>query len=455
MIYLLCLFLILILTQTEDILYNHTNSEDNLYFVFTTFRHGARYPFVKTDFFGNNIKAPGALTKYGGIQHLEIGKKYRERYSNFLNMNFDETQFYISSSDEEKSIASTEKQLEGLFDKKIDRNYFHIIKDGENALNFLNLNEEKYKKLNEYLNFCKKSEKKEKTELAFYYNQTFNIEIFPILKKYFGTQNNPDLNKFCDSVFSCYFEYIYGNDTNNKIGICGKENVKKIYNFCYNRFNSFRGCDEYDAYMLYTLYKHLFNYMNNAIKGLSPVKMITFGGNDITVGKFMDFLDRLKIIQRTIYPHYAFNIVIELRKYNNDFYLEFYYNDILKYNNTLKSFQNILNNSKYINIYNYCNNAYRNLENKVNEINNSTNSSLVVLKSKLKKIFKQDDDFNLFIFLGCILFIVIILIIVGITICIYIKRKRKYIKLFEEKNKSFNQISSVMSVPNVKKSKFK
>ena len=35
-------------------------------------------------------------------------------------------------------------------------------------------------------------------------------------------------------------------------------------------------------------------------------------------------------------------------------YLEIYYNDILKYNKTLKAFENILNNSKYSNLYNFC-----------------------------------------------------------------------------------------------------
>ena len=49
-------FLVLLLfffVQSDDILYKHTNSDSNLYFVFTTFRHGARFPFSKQDYFGN------------------------------------------------------------------------------------------------------------------------------------------------------------------------------------------------------------------------------------------------------------------------------------------------------------------------------------------------------------------------------------------------------------------
>ena len=102
------------------------------------------------------------------------------------------------------------------------------------------------------------------------------------------------------------------------------------------------------------LYQHIFDYMNNAVYNISQIKMVMIGGHDITVDKFINFLDGMKIIPRTHFPHYACNIVIELRKYNNILYIEFYYNDILKYNNTLDTFQNVLNNSKYSNLYNYC-----------------------------------------------------------------------------------------------------
>jgi hypothetical protein len=75
-------------------MYNHTNKENNLYFVFTTFRHGARRPLSRVDFFGNHNYTAGALTEYGKIQHLEIGRKYRKRYSNFMNINFDKNEVY-------------------------------------------------------------------------------------------------------------------------------------------------------------------------------------------------------------------------------------------------------------------------------------------------------------------------------------------------------------------------
>ena len=49
---LLILCLIINTYKCELKKYNHTNNESNLYFVLTTFRHGARYPLgVKKDIF--------------------------------------------------------------------------------------------------------------------------------------------------------------------------------------------------------------------------------------------------------------------------------------------------------------------------------------------------------------------------------------------------------------------
>ena len=261
-------------------------------------------------------------------------------------MSFDKNEFYIRSSNVERTIVSTEKELEGFFNKPIKRTNFHIIKN-PNFMNLFNLDDKEHEEMEKYQNYCKKR------NLEFNYKKIFYTEIFPILEKCYGTENTTHLYSFCDSVYTAYFQYTYGNDTTNKIGKC-KENVQKIYDFCYNWFNSMRGWSEYGAYLFYKFYQHIFDYMNNAINKSSLIKMVMIGGHDVTLDKFMDFLDGMKIIPRTHFPHYACNIVIELRKYNNILYLEFYYNDILRYNDTLYTFQNILNNSKYNNLYNYC-----------------------------------------------------------------------------------------------------
>ena len=333
-------------SQSEDIYYNHTSSDTNLYFVFTTYRHGARYPFVHTDYFGNPIPARGALTTYGGIQHLEIGKKYRERYSNFLDMDFNPKQMYIRSSDVERTVISTLKELEGLFNRSIERKNLHIIPNGLNFWELYQLNKTERQEREKYFNFCNNKNKKR-------FLPNIN-DIMPILKNCYGINKAPNVGGFCDSVYTAYFQYVYSNQTDNKIGKCGRENADKMHEFCVNTFNTYRGWDEAAAYMFYNLYQNIFRYMFDAIEGRSELKMVMIGGHDITVDKFMNFLDGLKIIPRTHYPHYACNIVIELRKYSDEFYLEFYYNDILKYNETLQYFMDTLDNSKFSNLYNYC-----------------------------------------------------------------------------------------------------
>ena len=240
----------------------------------------------------------------------------------------------------------------------------------------------------------------------------------------------------------------------------------------------------------------MFDYMYKAINGEGPVKMVMLGGHDITVDQFMNFLSGMKIIPRTHYPHYACNIVAELRKYGNDFFLEFYYNDILKFNDTLEVFQGLLENSKYNNLYNFCGlppwikinetkikendenektdkikneasnipipnetNAANNesTQNKTNSeynqtdiikendlINNeTTNGTFTNLKVKLLKKFNKDKDKDLFIILGSIVFIAImVIVIIILLIALYFKRKKRFKRLYEDNSKTVsNEIS--------------
>ena len=366
-------------------------------------------------------------------------------------MNFDKNQFYIRTTDVERTIVSGEKQLEGLFNRPIGRRYFDIQKGGPNFWNLYSINKEDRQDLDKYSNYCKN-----KRSLVDY-NQIFKKEIYPILQDCYGIESSPSLHEFCDSVYTAYFEYNFGNNTDNKIGKCGSENATKMNDFCYNWFNTFRGWDEYAAYMFYMLYQHMFNYMHQVIKGTGSVKMVMFGGHDITVDRFMNFLSGLKIIPRTYYPHYACNIVAELRKYGEFFFLEFYYNDILKFNDTLEIFQSLLENTKYSNLYNFCgippwikindiNNEYNQTKIKIqNDLNNMKipNRIFANLKIKLKKFFNQDKDKDLFITLGTIIFGVLMLVVIIILLIIlYFKRRKRFTKLVEESQKNVsNQIN--------------
>ena len=379
---------LIILCHCVDVMYNHTNQENNLYFVFTTFRHGARKPLFGKDYFGNSNYSAGALTTYGKIQHLEIGRNYRKRYSNFVNISFDKNEIYIRSSDSGRTLVSTEKELEGFFNKTISRSNIIVVRGGGNFMNLFHLDPKEKEEMNKYVTSCPKR------KLGKNYRDIFYREIFPNIKKCHKMENITDggMGFFCDSIFSHYFEYFYGNETNNIIARCSKENIQKFYDFCVELHDSYRGWNELGAYIFYMLFQHIFQYMDNYINGRSKIRMMMIGGHDVTVSPFMDFLNGLKIIPRTHFPHYACNIVIELRKYGKDFYLEFYYNDVLKYNNTLEKFKSILDNSKYSNLYNFCGiPSY--LNNITNNITNQTiNNQTVKNETKIENVKNETNN---------------------------------------------------------------
>ena len=415
-----------VICSNSKIKYNHTSLENNLVFVFSTFRHGARYPFIEVDYLGNEISTKGKLTTFGEIQNLEIGKKYRDRYSNFLDMNFNPKQIYIRSSDIGRVIISTLKQLEGFFNKTIETEYLDKIKYGWRFWELFELNQTQRQEYDKYFEYCDNYKIRRLPNIN---------DIFPILAECFGYEKVPNVDAFCDSVIASYFEYTYNNQTNNKIGKCGKESAEKMYQFCVETFDTYRGWDEKAAYMFYNLFKNIFKYMFDAIKKKSEIKMVMIGGHEITVDKFMDFLDGLKIINRTHYPHYACNIVIELRKYNNEYYTEFYYNDILKYNKTLKYLMDTLDNSKYSNLYNYC--GYPNY------------SDNYIIKVKLKKFFRQKNDFGLYIILISIIITIFIIFFLIILFIYKVKKRNKFTKVKEEQPKKnvYNSLNnSIISI---------
>ena len=222
------------LCYCRDIIYNHTNKENNLYFIFTTFRHGARKPLNRVDFFGNHNYSAGALTEYGKFQHLEIGRKYRKRYSNFININFDKNEIYIRSSNIKRTVISTEKELEGFFNKTINRSNIFIV-NGDASKNLFYLDKKEQMEMTQYLGSCPKR------NLAKNYKDIYNSEIFPNIKHCLMENiSDSGINRFCDSIISHYFEYIYNNETNNIISRCGSESTKKFYDFCVEYYDSLR-----------------------------------------------------------------------------------------------------------------------------------------------------------------------------------------------------------------------
>ena len=357
----LLLFYIIIISSLSincnGIKYNHTNRENNLYFVFSTFRHGARKPFTNNDIFKNNINNPGSLTSYGKKQHLIIGENYRERYFNFLNLgnkSFNTDQLLVRSSSKKRTLISTEMQLQGMLNSKDYNKIIQHVKLQPNFFILYNINIKNNTDIFTYHKTSCQNLRRLTQDNEIKYINELETDILPIFEKCYGKVNRKKLTPFCDDVFSSYHEYMYESKKTNNIGKCNINFINKLNNFCINYYDSIRGWSEENAYYFFTFFSRLFKYMKDAVDGNGKIKMILIGGYDSSVSLLMNFFDGLNIIKRTQYPYYGFNIVIELRKYNNLFYLEIYYNDILKYNQTLKAFKNILENSQYSDMNNYC-----------------------------------------------------------------------------------------------------
>ena len=300
----LILFLLISLCKCELKTYSHLNNESNLYFVLTSFRHGARTPLIKKDSFQNKIKYLGRLTAYGRLQHLIIGRKYRKRYYNFLNLNksenFDKEQLLVKSSDIGRTLISTQKQVEGLFNTTKNNGNIKIVSIIKNVMNLYIFNKSEVQKVYNSMAYCnrlrKLSAKTNKNKKEVDIKNHFRNIIVPEFKRCYNHTNFGQKGDFCESIISAYFDYQYNNQTKNSIGKCGNKTAKLFYDYCVKLYDSYRGWNEKEAYIFVIFFKSIYNYMKGAIDGKSKLKMIMLGGHDSTVFPLMNFLHGLKII---------------------------------------------------------------------------------------------------------------------------------------------------------------
>ena len=104
-------------------------------------------------------------------------------------------------------------------------------------MNLVHLDPKEQREMNKYLASCPKR------ELGKNFGDIYYHEIFPNIKKCHLMENikNSGIDIFCDSMISHYFEYSYGNEAYNIISRFNKENIQKLYDFCIEFSDSFRG----------------------------------------------------------------------------------------------------------------------------------------------------------------------------------------------------------------------
>ncbi|XP_023166403.2 prostatic acid phosphatase [Drosophila hydei] len=98
-----------------------TSLPGQLKFAHVIYRHGDRMPVdpYPTDPWNDRKYWPtgwGQLTNRGKLQHYELGKWLRKRYSSLLDTKYDNEQIYVQSTDVERTLMSAESNLAGLYE---------------------------------------------------------------------------------------------------------------------------------------------------------------------------------------------------------------------------------------------------------------------------------------------------------------------------------------------------
>ena len=386
--------------------YSHyKNDENNLYFIFLNFRHGARAPLYlkqnNTDMLGGKWPIKGEITNLGRRQQYEIGLKNRKRYSYFISEEYDPKEIKIYSTNYNRSITSAECQLLGLYNNisYFDLNFSDFNNSKNNDIdiddissiippiklfeenqnnNNIHINEYKYEKTFRnhfdcpYLKeqFHKNWNKSNKIIDTLI--DDFNTEFYDILMKEYKHINKKlktvkGFDKFCDVYLSVYYDQNH-NHILDKIAKHGK-NITKIAEICkdylFNHFIYIRnnGYAKDNAIISQTpILKKILDYMevradqnNNFASEYTEPKFVLYSGDDSTLFEIQKILKECFNIEFE-YTDFSATQLIELRKYNDIYYIEVYYNDRLKMNITYEEFKNRISNilMKERDIYKIC-----------------------------------------------------------------------------------------------------
>ena len=362
-------------------LYNHTSKERNLFFIFLNVRHGARSPLVlkdkHNDMLGGKWNSRGDLTSLGIKQHYIIGQKHKERYSSFINAEYDPKEIKIYSTPFPRTIMSVTSELLGLYSNNTYSNNFSfsdIDLDGKDIddinnkiippVQLFSYNNKKNKFQRTFENHfecvymreqVKKNWEIPHEEINSLINNFYD-EFADAIGKEFKSVNLDLLKSpkyfdaVCDDILSLYFDkknfYLLKNL--EKHGI----NINKMKEMCddflYKQFIYIRNggiSDKNPFISISPIITNILSWMkvranknNNFACDYDEPKFVIYSGHDSTLFQMQAFL---KVcfnieVEKTEFAHTQ---LLEVRKYGKKYYVEIYYNDRLKMNITLPEFE--------------------------------------------------------------------------------------------------------------------
>ena len=384
------LFLFLLILKFPKLKFEKLQPLENIYFAFEHFRHGARTPnrFIdkkkEMDFINTTWhEGAGELTYLGILQQYLIGTRNKIRYSKFLSSKYNPQEILVYSTNLNRTKTSGYAQLLGLYEK--DKSKVINTEEGKKYLNFTdiksyygeNLMLKTYPIPYFILKYIKRGNKF-RYEKTFDYSRDINcpkikflrnknklldkhyIEYYETFKKYMETflEDNFDfdfekrdkfeqLHRFCDAFISQVtdkrvnqFFIDKKRDINITYDRCIEYEKLKLFNIEQGGQANFTGEISMSAVML-----RVINWMECRMKLKSNIeikkgcpKFVMYSAHDTTLaamGRFL--LSAFNIL--VPYPYFAATQSFELRKYNDLFYVEIYFNDKLSLNVTFKEFK--------------------------------------------------------------------------------------------------------------------
>ena len=360
--------------------YSHQD-QDNLFFAFLNCRHGVRTPLYlidnHRDMLGGKWLKDSMLTELGKKQHYEIGVKTKKRYSNFISNEYDPKELLIYSTHKERAIMSAQSQLLGLYNNINFLNYNNsdIQINNKEKINSImppinlflyneknNIKNLKFEKTFRnrydclYLKEQVKKNRNKTNEIVKSIVDNFNEEYYDILKNEFKSIKRKKIktikgfDRFCDAYTAIYFskdnkhilnKFIkYGKNTTRILEICNHFLHKYFIHIKYGGYAS-----NNSIISISPIIKRILDWMEKRIKknnninsDYSSPKFIIFSGHDSTLFEMQYFLNKSFDIKDE-YTTFASTQTFELRKYNDMFYVEIYYNDKLKLNITYNQFK--------------------------------------------------------------------------------------------------------------------